>query len=95
MAHLTRSTLEGLAEHEQLDLVVDGKHTGTSDTTENIGTSALEQRSDTLSGNDLATGIQGRLVFDGLMKILVNAFWDKIFRNVNSLHQKSSSYAYE
>ena len=70
---LARSTLEGLAEHEQLDLVIDGEHTGTSDTTENVGTSTLEQRSNTLSSNNLATGIHGRLVLDGLIKILVNA----------------------
>ena len=74
--HLTRSTLESLAEHEQLDLVVDRKHTGTSDTTENVGSSTLEQRSDTFSGNDLATGIQGRLVFDGLVMVLVKASRD-------------------
>lgn len=72
---LTRSTLEGLAEHEQLDLVVDRKHTSTSDTTEDIGTSTLEQRSNTLSGNDLATGIHGGLVLDGLKGNLVIASW--------------------
>ena len=64
---LTRSTLEGLAEHEQLNLVVDRKHTSTSDTTENVGTSTLEQRSNALSGNNLTTGIHGGLVFDGLI----------------------------
>ena len=58
--------LEFLAEHEQLHLVVDGEHTGTSDTTENVGTSPLEERAHTLGGNDLATGIDGGLVFDGL-----------------------------
>ena len=42
VVHLTRSTLEGLAEHEQLDLVVDRKYTSTSDTTEDIGTGTLE-----------------------------------------------------
>lgn len=70
---LTRSTLEGLAEHEQLDLVVNRKHTSTSDTTEDVGTSTLEQRSKPLCGNDLATGIQGRLVLDSLVKTLVGA----------------------
>ena len=64
---LTRSTLEGLAEHEQLNLVVDRKHTSTGDTTENVGTSTLEQRSNALNGNNLTTGIQGGLVFDGLV----------------------------
>lgn len=57
---------ELLAEHEELDLVVDGQHTSTGDTTENVGTSTLEERLDTLLGNDLAGGIEGRLVLDGL-----------------------------
>lgn len=63
---LTGTALEGLSEEEKLDLVVDGQHTGTGDTTENVGTSTLEERLDTLSGDDLATGIKGRLVLDGL-----------------------------
>lgn len=58
--------LEGLAEHEQLHLVVDGEHTGTGNTTENVGTSTLEERLDALLGNDLLGGIEGRLVLDGL-----------------------------
>jgi hypothetical protein len=65
---LTGSTLELLAEEEELSLVVDGEHTGTGDTTENVGTSTLEERSDTLSGNNLAGGIHGRLVLDGLVE---------------------------
>jgi len=40
---LAGSTLEGLAEHEQLYLIVDGEHTGTSNTSEDVGTSALEE----------------------------------------------------
>lgn len=40
---LTRSTLEFLAEHEELSLVVDGEHTSTGDTTEDVGTGTLEQ----------------------------------------------------
>jgi hypothetical protein len=58
--------LEGLSEDEELGLVVNGQHTGTGNTTENVGTSTLEERLDTLSGDDLATGIEGRLVLDGL-----------------------------
>lgn len=58
--------LEGLAEHQDLHLIVDGQHTSTGDTTENVGTSTLEERSETLLGNDLATSIEGRLVLDGL-----------------------------
>jgi len=63
---LTRSTLVLLAEEEKLGLVVDGEHTGTGNTTEDVGTSTLEERLDTLSGDDLAGGIHGRLVLDGL-----------------------------
>jgi hypothetical protein len=63
---LTRSTLELLAEHEQLDLVVDREHTSTGDTTENVGTSTLEERADTFFGDDLAAGVDGGLVLDGL-----------------------------
>jgi hypothetical protein len=63
---LARATLEGLAEEEQLDLVVDGQHTGTSDTTEDVGTSTLEERADTLLGDDLLGGVDGGLVLDGL-----------------------------
>jgi len=40
---LSRSTLEGLAEHEELSLIVDGEHTSASDTTENVGASTLEE----------------------------------------------------
>ena len=50
---LTRTALELLAEHEKLDLVVDGEHTSTGDTTKNVGTSALEERGDALLSNDL------------------------------------------
>lgn len=67
--HLTRSTLELLAEEDELDLVVDGEHTGTGNTTEDVGTSTLEERLDTLSGDDLAGGIHGGLVLDGLLQV--------------------------
>lgn len=63
---LAGATLELLAEHEQLRLVVDGQHTGTGDTTENVGTSTLEERAHTLLSNDLLRGVDGRLVLDGL-----------------------------
>jgi len=63
---LTRSTLELLAEEDELHLVIDGEHTSTCNTTEDVGTSTLEERLDTLSSDDLATGIHGRLVLDGL-----------------------------
>ena len=58
--------LEGLAEHEELGLVVDGQDTGTGNTTEDVGSSTLEERLDTLLGDDLATSVDGRLVLDGL-----------------------------
>ena len=58
--------LEGLAEHEELGLVVDGQDTSTGNTTEDVGTSTLEERLDTLLGDDLATSVDGRLVLDGL-----------------------------
>ncbi len=56
---LSRSTLEGFSEHEKLDLIIDGKHASTSDTTKDVSTSALEHGFDTLVRNDLAGGIQG------------------------------------
>jgi hypothetical protein len=65
---LTRSTCELLAEEDELSPVVDGEHTSTGNTTEDVGTGTLEERSDTLGGDDLAGGIHGRLVLDGLTK---------------------------
>lgn len=58
--------LELLAEHQDLELVVDGQDTSTGDTTENVGTGTLEERLDTLLCDDLGGGIEGRLVLDGL-----------------------------
>lgn len=66
--HLAGSTLEGLSEEEELELIVDGQHTSTGDTTENVGTSTLEQGLDTLLGDDLLEGIEGRVVLDGLTR---------------------------
>ena len=63
---LTGTTLEGLSEHDELELIVDGEHTSTGNTTENVGTSTVEERLDTVLGNDLAGGIEGVLVLDGL-----------------------------
>jgi hypothetical protein len=64
----SRRLLEGLAEHQDLHLIVDGQHTSTGDTTENVGTSTLEERPETFLGNDLATGIERGLVLDGLTR---------------------------
>jgi hypothetical protein len=65
---LAGAALEGLSEKEQLNLIVDGEHTGTGNTTENVGTSTLEEGSNTFSGEDLAGGIHGTIVFDSLPK---------------------------
>ena len=58
--------LEGLSEHKELHLVVDGQDTGTGNTTEDVGTSTLEERLNSLLGDDLATAVKGSLVLDGL-----------------------------
>lgn len=68
MKRLAGTTLEGLSEEEELELIVDGQHTSTGDATENVGTSTLEQGLDTLLGDDLAESIQGRGVLDGLTR---------------------------
>ena len=58
--------LELLSEEKKLDLVVDGQDTSTSDTTENVSTSTLEERLSTLLGDNLAGSVHGRAVLDGL-----------------------------
>lgn len=62
--------LKGLAEHEQLGLVVDREHTSTGNATKDVGTGTLEQRPSTLSGDDLTSGIEGGFVFDGLLNMI-------------------------
>ena len=76
--HLTRSTLEGFAEHDELDLVVDGQYTGTGNTTEDVSTSSLEEGLHTLSGNDGPEGMEGRVIFDGLTTV-------QMIRNCSSI----------
>jgi hypothetical protein len=66
---LAGATLELLSEENELHLIVDGQDTGTGDTTENVGTSSLEERAGTLNSDDLTEGIEGRLVLDGLEKV--------------------------
>lgn len=81
--------LELLAEEEKLDLVVDGKDTSTSNTTENVGTSTLEERVRAFGSSDLAGGVERGLVLDSLHNALV------LFSVMNAryiLHQRSSSY---
>lgn len=62
------STLEGLSEKDELELIVDGQDTSTGNTTENVGTSTVEQRLNTVLGDNLAGSIEGVLVLDGLTR---------------------------
>lgn len=62
---LARSTAVDLAEHEDLELVVEREYTCTGDTTENVGTCTLEERLGALLGDDLRTGVEHGLVVDG------------------------------
>jgi len=62
--HLTGSARVDLAEHNLLKLVIQGEHTSTGNTTEDIGTSTLEQRFGTFLGNNLGTSIKHRLIVD-------------------------------
>jgi len=57
---------EGLSEEEELDLVVQRQHTGTSNTTEDVGTSTLEERLNTLGLDNRGESVHGGLVLDGL-----------------------------
>lgn len=66
---LARATLELLAEEQELNLVVDRQDTSTGNTTEDVSTSTLEEGLDTLLGGDLAGGIEGRAVLDGLWMV--------------------------
>jgi hypothetical protein len=53
MVRQTHTTSVDLAEQNFLQLVVEGKHTSTSNTTKDIGTRTLEQRLRTFLGNNL------------------------------------------
>lgn len=66
MSLWARHLFELLAEEDELDLVVDGQDTSTSDTTEDVSTSTLEEGLGTLTGNDLAESVEGGVVLDGL-----------------------------
>lgn len=54
-----------LAEHELLHLVVEGQDTGTGNTSEDVGSGTLEERLDTLLGNNLGSSVEHGLVVDG------------------------------
>lgn len=54
-----------LSEHELLHLVVEGQDTGTGNTSEDVGTGTLEERPDTLLGDNLGSSVEHGLVVDG------------------------------
>jgi hypothetical protein len=54
-----------LSEHELLHLVVEGQDTGTGNTSEDVGSGTLEERLDTLLGNNLGSSVEHGLVVDG------------------------------
>lgn len=45
-----------------MELVVSGQYTGTSDTSQDVGTSTLEERLDTFGGNDLSSSVGDTVV---------------------------------
>ena len=59
MVHTTRVDL---AEEDLLELVVERQDTSASNTTEDVGTCTLEERLDTLLGDDLRPSIEHGLV---------------------------------
>ena len=59
---LTLTSRVDLAEHDLLEFVVEGQHTSTSNTTENVSTSTLEEGLGALLGNNLGTGIEHGLI---------------------------------
>jgi len=63
--YLARSTRVDLAEHNLLELVVEGQHTSTGNTTENVGTSTLEQRLGTFLCDNLGSCVEHGLVVYG------------------------------
>jgi hypothetical protein len=75
MCRLSGAALEFLSEEDKLNLVVDGQHTSTSNTTKDVSTSTLEERTNTFSSNNLGESIDGRLVLDGLERIISKSSW--------------------
>jgi len=71
--------------------VIDGQDTSTGDTTENVGTSTLEERSDTLSSHDLSGSIEGALVLDGLEFLVRFVLHMRNLTRIYVPHQMSSS----
>ena len=64
-SRLSRSTGVDLSEHELLELVVEGQDTSAGNTSEDVGSGTLEERLDTLLGNDLGSSVEHGLVVDG------------------------------
>ena len=80
LEHLPGTALEGLAKEENLELIVDRQHTSTSDATQDIGTSALEERHDALLLDDLGPGVDRALVLDSLTRSHHHATTDGVKR---------------
>ena len=68
-ARLTRSTGVDLAEHHLLQLVVQREHTSTSNTTEDVGTSTLEEGLCAFLGDDLVAQGERYETSDGAMHV--------------------------
>lgn len=82
-----------LAEHDLLELVVERQHTSTSNTTENVGTGTLEERLDTLLGDDLQRLVRTgtSLQYDGLLN--APEHWHRTCScSEGHFHRRSSSY---
>lgn len=78
--HWAMRLFEGLAEEDDLELVIDREHTSTGDTTEDVSTSTLEEGLDALLGDDLLGGVEGALVLDGLTRRHHHATTDGVKR---------------
>ena len=73
-------------------MVVDRKDTSASYATEDVGSSTLEQGPYAFLGDDLAPGIQRRLVLDGLeLRLLTTSL--SFAQKMDLPRRKSSSYA--
>ena len=70
MLSLTRTSRELLSEQEELDLIVTGNGTSTGNSTENVGTSTLEQGLVSFLLQDFSSALQGRRVLDGFTRSL-------------------------
>lgn len=91
--HLAGTTLELLAEEDELDLVVDGQDTSAGNTTEDVGTSTLEEGLDALLGDDLLGGIERRLVLDGLRSWLESTLssWSAVDTYLTRSHHHTTT----